>query len=326
MVITAEAWYRIFGYAATRPMIQGSLATFAPQDLFDWLARRKLSGLLALERGDVSRRFQIAGGVLTRVASTHPAEHLSRVLVGCGYVTDDHVDATSRVGEPLGQSLVAQGMVAEDDLRSVLELKIREGLYECLSWTDGSFLFEPGTSTGKRGVQVAVPLRTALQEGEGRAALWRAVRERIPDDNCRFRVLLMAGTADELLQDAARGLTVREIMLERRSLPFPVYRALAELAERGVLAVAAPETSTPADLATAARAVLARYGVPRLTRDRDAILAEPLSPGERALVSRIDGRWDVMSLLRAAPFGEADALVGLARLASRGLVSLEEKP
>lgn len=305
-------------------MIQGSLATFAPQELFDWLARRKLSGLVSLERGDVSRKFQIAGGVVTRVASTHPAEHLSRVLVGCGYVTDDHLAATSRPGEPLGQSLVAQGLVAEDDLRSVLELKIREGLYECLAWTDGTFLFEPGTSTGKRGVQVAVPLRTALQEGESRAALWRAVRERIPDDGCRFRVLLMAGTADELLQDAARGLTVREIMIERRSLPFPIYRALAELFERGVLALAAPESASPAEIAAAARSLLARFAVPRLARPREEIYGESLSPGERALVGRIDGRWDVMSLLRAGPFGEADALLGLSRLAARGLVTLEE--
>jgi hypothetical protein len=306
-------------------MIQGSLATLAPWDLFDWLARRKLTGLLTLERGDVTRKAQIVGGVVTRVGSTHPAEHLGRVLVGAGYVSDEQIAAATRGGEPLGQALVARGLVAEEDLRSVLELKIREGLYESLSWTEGSFQFEALPPTGKRGVQVAVPLRHCLVEGEGRAALWRAVRERIPEDSCRFRVLLMAGTADELLQDAARGLTVREIMIERRSLPFPVYRALAELAERGVLALAAPETAPPAELAAAARTLLARFTVPRLSRPRDEILSEPLTPGERALVGRIDGRWDVMSLLRAAPFGEADALIGLARLHARGLVTLEEK-
>ena len=54
----------------------------APWDVLDWLSRRRLSGVLSVERGDVSRRFQVAGGVVTRVTSTHPAELLGRLLVG----------------------------------------------------------------------------------------------------------------------------------------------------------------------------------------------------------------------------------------------------
>jgi hypothetical protein len=304
-------------------MLSGSLSTFAPWDLLDWLARRLLSGLLVLERGDLNRKIQVAGGVVTRVSSTHPAEHLSRLLVGAGYLTDDTITGLGRSGEPLGQALVTAGLVAEDDLRSVLELKIRESIYEVLSWSDGKFHFEPASSpSGRRGVQVAVPLRGCLVDGESRAALWRAVRERIPDDGCRFRVLHLAGTADELLHDAARGLTVREIMLERHSLPFPIYRALAELAERGIIALASSDEAPAPQLAAAARQLLGRYIVPRLARARDEILAEELTPGERALVSRIDGRWDVMTLIRSAPYGEADALLGLEKLAARGLVKL----
>jgi hypothetical protein len=303
-------------------MLQGSLSTFAPWDLFDWLARRLLTGLLVLERGDLVRRIQLAGGVVTRVSSSHPAEHLSRLLVGAGYLTDEQVSGLGRSGEPLGQALVTAGLVAEDDLRSVLELKIRESIYEALSWSDGRFGFEPANPTGRRGVQVAVPLRACLVDGESRAALWRAVRERIPDDGCRFRVLHLAGTADELLHDAARGLTVREIMLERHSLPFPIYRALAELAERGIIALASSDQAPAPQLAAAARQLLGRYLVPRLARARDEILGEELTPGERALVSRIDGHWDVMTLIRSAPYGEADALLGLERLATRGLVKL----
>ena len=228
----------------------------------------------------------------------------------------------ARSGEPLGQTLVAAGLVAEDDLRSVLELKIRESIFEALSWNDGRFSFEPSNPTGRRGVQVAVPLRAVLADGESRAALWRAVRERIPDDSCRFRVLHLAGTADELLHDAARGLTVREIMLERHSLPFPIYRALAELAERGIISLASSDQAPGPELAAAARQLLGRYLVPRLARAREEILTEELTPGERALVQRIDGRWDVMTLIRSAPYGEADALLGLERLATRGLVKL----
>lgn len=303
-------------------MIQGSLATFSPWDLLDWLARRMLSGQLVLERGDVSRKLQIAGGVATRASSTHPAEQLSKMVVGAGYVTDEQLAGLAPTGEPLGFALVSAGLIAEEDLRIVLELKIRESVYETLSWPDGRFVFEPTPAGGRRGIQVAVPLRSCLIDGESRAALWRAVRERVPDDHRRFRVLHLGGTADELLQDAARGLSVREIILERRSLPFPVYRALAELHERGVIALAPPEVPPPPRLAAAARSVLARGTVPRLTQPLEEILTQELTEGERSLVTRIDGRWDAMTLLRTAPLGEADALLGLERLASRGLVKL----
>jgi hypothetical protein len=303
-------------------MIQGSLATMSPWDIFDWLARRKLSGQLVVERGDVNRRLQIAGGVVTRTASSHPAERLGQMVIGAGYISDEQLATVRPNKEPMGQALVTAGLIAEDDLRSVLELKIRETVYETLSWAEGRFSFEPSAQVGRRGVQVAVPLRACLSDGESRAALWRAVRERIPDDHTKFRVLHHGGTVDELLHDVARGLSVREIIIERRSLPFPVYRSLAELAERGVIALAPPELPPPPRVAAAARAVLTGGSVPRLLLPLDEVLAQELTASERALVGRIDGRWDAMALLRAAPYGEADALLGLERLAARGLIAL----
>ncbi len=302
-------------------MLRGTFTTMAPWDVLDWLARRKLSGLLTVDRGDVTRKFQLAGGVLTRVTSTHPAELLGRLLVGAGYLADESL-ATSANGDPLGHALVTSGLVAEDDLRAVLELKIRESVWETLSLVDGSFSFEPSGTGARREVQVAVPLRPVLEEGESRVAIWRAVRERIPDDEHRFRVVHFEGTADELVQDVGRGLTVREIILERRSMPFTVYRALAELLERGLIAPMSKEMDQSSRLVAAARALLTRPSVPKLARPRDELADEELSPAERTLLGRIDGRWDLMTLLRTSPMNEADALLTMERLASRGLVTL----
>jgi hypothetical protein len=303
-------------------MLRGSFATMPPLDALEWIARRRTSGVLVAERGDVVRTFQLAAGVVTRVSSTHPAELLGRLLVGAGYLTDERL-AAARGGEPLGIALVRAGLIAEDDLRAVLELKIRESVYELLSWPDGSFAFDPTAAGARREVQVAIPLRDCLEEGERRAALWRAVRERIPDDDCRFRVVQQqAGTADELLQDVARGLTVREIILERHALPFPIYQALAELSERGVIVPSTSASDRAARVASAARSLLGRRSVPRLSRPREDLAGEDLSAAERALLGRIDGRWDLMTLVRTSALGEADALLTMERLTTRGLVTL----
>src|SRR5262249_55431127 len=190
-------------------------------------------------------------------------------------------------------------LIAEEDLRVALETKMAEAIYEMLSWYDGSFAFEPDILPERGEVQVRLSLRATLAEGESRAKLWRAVRERIPSDEARFTVKQFPGTADEVVQDVARGLSVREIMLERRWLPFPTYRALAELAERGAIAVMqVGEPGSPARLAATTRALLARSTVPRLLRPAAELAQLDLSVGERTLAGRIDGRWDTMTLIR----------------------------
>src|SRR5262249_54348195 len=149
----------------------------------------------------------VADGSAVLVSSSHPAEHLGRFLVGSGYITDEVLSGISSAGQPLGRLLVARGLVAEDDLRAALETKIAEAVYEMLSWDDGSFAFEPDIQPERGEVQVRLPLRTILTEGESRARLWRAVRERIPSDETRFTVRSYSGTGNELVQDVARGLS-----------------------------------------------------------------------------------------------------------------------
>jgi hypothetical protein len=222
----------------------------------------------------------------------------------------------------MGQALTVSGAVAEEDLRSILELKIRESVYELLSWSEGNFTFDGSGTGARRELQVAVPLRACLDDGGSRVALWRAVRERIPDDDTRFRVKNQEGTADELVHDVARGMSVREIMLERHSLPFNIYRALAELIERNVIAPIDPQVGHAARLLSAARNLLTRRSVPRLTRTREELAGEELTAAERAMLNRVDGHWDLMTLVRTSLVNEGDALLTLERLATRGFVAL----
>jgi hypothetical protein len=305
-------------------MLRGQVNTMSVADVLEWADRRHVSGTFVFERGAVTRRLGVTDGAAVLVSSSHPAEHLGRFLVGAGYITDEALEGVTVPGHPLGRILVTRGLIAEGDLRAVLESKISEAVYEMLSWDDGGFAFEPDIMPERGEVQVRVSLRTLLADGEGRARLWRALRERIPSDETRFKVRAYSGTGDEVIQDVARGLSVREIMLERRWLPFQTYRALAELAERGAIAIMpTADPGSPDQLAETVRALLSRTTVPRLSRSTQELDQLDLSPAERALVARIDGRWDTMTLIRTLGIGEVEALLGLERLAARGLVSLD---
>lgn len=82
-----------------------------------------------------------------------------------------------------------------------------------------------------------------------------------------------------------------------------------------------------ARVAEVARRLLARHHVPRHAPGAPALTAERaaelgLTETEIELAGRVDGCWDLLSLVRSAPVREAEALLGFARLAEVGVVEL----
>jgi len=81
-----------------------------------------------------------------------------------------------------------------------------------------------------------------------------------------------------------------------------------------------------ARVAEIATRLLSRHRVPRLARPLSSQLAADLSlsEAEMELAGRVDGRWDLLSLIRSASLREAEALLAFARLAEVGVVELGE--
>lgn len=75
-----------------------------------------------------------------------------------------------------------------------------------------------------------------------------------------------------------------------------------------------------ARVAEIAKQLFARHRVPR--RKRDPAREPNLSPHELELASRVDGRWDLLSIIKSANIREAEALLAFARLAEVGVVEL----
>jgi hypothetical protein len=75
-----------------------------------------------------------------------------------------------------------------------------------------------------------------------------------------------------------------------------------------------------ARVAEIAKQLLAKHRVPRRVREPGPELA--LERAELELAARVDGRWDLLSLVRSASLREADALLAFARLADLGVIEL----
>ena len=362
--------------------LKGSLATMPPGDLFEWLARRGASGTAALERGDVTRVFEIAGGLLCAARSNVPAEGLGNLVTGRGLVDDEAMQAALRRqaegGGSLGRALVAEGVLAEAALRILQEELVRESLAEAVSWTEGGFEFIPGPVDPEVPVAVDIDdaLPFALAEAPRRreirrvlpsdgVQLWLADRARVPADRPDLAALVAeveagrsvdqiafeAPSRFEALDRIAALLEAGALRLERRTRrreqpdseldPAALGQAARgraiggdragalELARRAVRGAPDQEelrtlyhSLERALLAELSRDLLARFRVPRLLVEDPAVAELELDDVERRLLARIDGRWDLLSLLQVIPLREVEILMACKRLAARGIISL----
>jgi hypothetical protein len=75
-----------------------------------------------------------------------------------------------------------------------------------------------------------------------------------------------------------------------------------------------------ARVAEVAKQLLSRHRVPKRVKKPTATLG--LTDAEIELANRIDGRWDLLSLIRAANMREAEALLAFAHLAEVGVIDL----
>ncbi|HSE32966.1 MAG TPA: DUF4388 domain-containing protein [Pyrinomonadaceae bacterium] len=68
---------------------------------------------------------------------------------------------------------------------------------------------------------------------------------------------------------------------------------------------------------------LSPTAVPRITVSTTDLTSEQLHPQEGFLLSRINGTWDIQSILSICPFREADSLRMMRSLLSRGIIALD---
>lgn len=64
--------------------------------------------------------------------------------------------------------------------------------------------------------------------------------------------------------------------------------------------------------------------IPRLTRPVDESTKEKISPTEFFLLSRMDGTWDIKSIIQVAPLREVDTLRTLKRMRENGVIELHD--
>jgi hypothetical protein len=371
--------------------IQGTLKTMSLTDLLQFLAAGRKSGTLRFDRGNVSKQVYFENGLIVGSKSNDPREYLGQVLLHYGKVDEAQLQAARESqrssGARLGEVLVQQGFMTEDEVLDILKTRTLDAIYDLFVWTEGEFEFYDDEPLPADLILIEVEPTNVIMEGIYRLDELARYRTLVPSD--RSIIELNAGWTSSLklgkeyrriLYFVEKRMTVGEICYQMHASAFHVYGQLYTLIGEGVARVAGevPEESVPklaevedlpesvtemiwsaqrkldndpeAALLIAQKALqqqpnnadaqrlltdaeekfvkhvyateLSPKAVPQLLVAPSDLQLQQIDPQAGFVLSRINGSWDIQSILSICPFREADCLRMIRDLLKRGVIGL----
>lgn len=360
-------------------------------DLLQFLAAGRKSGTLRFDRGKVTKQVYFQNGLIVGSKSNDPREYLGQVLLHYGKVDESQLQAAREIqrtsGGKLGEVLVQQGFLTEDQVLEILKTRTLDAIYDLFVWTEGEFEFYDDEPLPPDLIAIEVEPTSVIMEGIYRLDELARYRTLVPSD--RSIIELNAGWTSSLklgkeyrriLFFVEKRMSVAEICYHMHASAFHVYGQLYTLINEGVARVAGelpeetrPEIAKVEDLPESvtemiwsaqrkldtdsegalqlvqkalqqqpnnpeAQALLlaaeekyvkhvyatdlSPQAVPQLLVAPSDLTLQEIDPQAGFVLSRINGSWDIQSILSICPFREADCLRMIRDLLQRGIIGL----
>ena len=374
--------------------IQGTLQTMSLTDLLQFLAAGRKSGTLKFDRGKITKQVYFKNGLIVGSKSNDPREYLGQVLLHYGKVNDAQLktarEAQRSSGAKLGEVLVAQGFLTENEVLEILKTRTLDAIYDLFMWNEGEFEFYDDEPLPDDLLLIEVEPTNVIMEGIYRIDELARYQTLVPSD--RALLELASGWTSSLAKLGKefhqilflieKRMSVAEICYHTHASAFHVYGQLYTLISEGVVRVSGekaeeapapeidiedlpesvtemvwsaerklendPETAlqiihealqqqpnnpeAQALLPTAeekyvkhvyATSGLTPRSVPQLRISPPEMTDLQIDPQEGFVLSRINGAWDIQSILSICPFREADCLRMIKKLRERGVIAFE---
>lgn len=229
--------------------LQGNLATIILPDVLQLLCTSMKTGILHVQgKSGVTKKVCFRKGHIVSTASSDPREYLGQFLISRGYISEEQLNKAMetqlQTGIMLGRVLTTVGVLNEDELRGMLQLKAEESIYDLFLWEEGAFEFEELEAMDDGLVSIDLDVTSLIMEGIRRKDEWARIRRVFRSDR-----VVLAKTAAELdssgtnphslllrayqLFDGTKSLA--DVALELHTTEFLVSEAAFKLHERGLL-------------------------------------------------------------------------------------------
>lgn len=229
--------------------LSGNLSTMNLADLLQWVCLGRKTGTLHLQNGRIRKQVYIHEGKLISAGSNLSRERLGQFLLHHGRITEEDLRAALSTqesgGQPLGQILCEMGILDQESLIDILQLKAEETIYDLFLWNEGNFHFVADQLPDWSMTQISLDVVGLTLEGVRRKDEMGLIRQTMPTN----RMLLAVSTdraveADALtgfdrhLVDLVRqGLTIADIGERTRAPEFVLLKRLHDFVEQGLLQV-----------------------------------------------------------------------------------------
>ncbi len=229
--------------------LNGNLSTMNLADLLQWVCLGHKTGTLHLQNGRIQKQVYIHEGKLVSAGSNLPRERLGQFLLHHGRITEENLRAAlsdqKSGGRPLGEILCGMGILHQESLIGILQLKAEETIYDLFLWNEGNFYFVADQLPDWSMTQISLDVTGLTLEGVRRKDEMEQIRQILPSNRMLLAVNKdRAAQADRLtgfdrhLVDLVRqGHTIAQIAERSRAPEFILLTRLHEFVEQGLLQV-----------------------------------------------------------------------------------------
>ena len=174
--------------------LEGNLASFQLPAVLRFLAMGEMTGTLTLSSEEHSVGLQIQEGRLVGIRSAYRHLKLGELLVYSGIISRRELEDAlasqneNSTGTLIGELLLQRKVVTPQQMSNVLQLQIKEELWELFSWRNGSFKFEHGVLKNNQHVTISLEIEPLIAEGTQRMEQYQTIVRSLGAPDVHFRI------------------------------------------------------------------------------------------------------------------------------------------
>lgn len=169
--------------------LEGNVKEFGLADVLQFIASNQKAGVLQLtsKNDKASIAFdngQVTGAVYGRQGRQ---DQLQNYLLRSKKVDTEKLESILKIqndtGIPLGDLLIKEGLMTQEEINSIVVFKIQEVLDEVFTWSDARYKFNPEERLYQNSrAQVSIQAESLLLETLRRKDEWPAIAKVLPSD------------------------------------------------------------------------------------------------------------------------------------------------
>jgi len=229
--------------------LRGDLTTMGLEDIFQWLAVGKKTGVLELKGFLHTKRVYFHDGKVSSVWSSDPREYLGQYLLAYNRINEEQLREALATQEDenqlLGRILVSRQLITETEIRRIVQLKVEESIYDTFLWDVGTFEFHDGQTPPQKTMLLSLDVTGIVLEGARRVDEWKRVRNVIKGGDAVLdavseaiaEMLPLAPEDADLLGRLDGHKTIDQVIIEMRAPEFKIHKLIFDLHEKGMVRI-----------------------------------------------------------------------------------------